>query len=149
MPDLYAISTAIAARFAAAQVTPPATFQNIRVATAAPPGAMPALPCVIVFPDQGDFDTGNGTRMGVHQFTVRFYYGQAGDIARDAVALQKWITVLADQLRISVQLGGLTSVARCTVDGYKVGYLNYGGKDYSGIELTVGVTTTEGWAAVA
>ena len=147
MPDLYAISTAIAARFAAGQVTPPATFQNIRVATAAPPGAMAALPCVMVFPDQGQFDTGNGTRLGLHTFTVRFYYGQAGDIARDAVALQKWLTVLADQLRISVQLGG--TVARATVDAYKVGYLNYGGKDYSGIELTVGVTTTEGWAAVA
>lgn len=147
MPDLYAISQAIAARFAAGQVTPPATFGNIRVATANPPNAMAALPAVMVFPDSGGFDTGNGTRVGTHTFTVRFYYAQAGDLARDAVAIQKWVTVLADQLRISVQLGG--TVARATIDAYKIGYLNYGGKDYSGVEMTVGVTTTEGWAAVA
>jgi hypothetical protein len=147
MPDLYAISQAIAARFASGQVTPPATYQNVRVATANPTNAMAPLPCVMVFPDSGSFDTGNGTRIGVHTFTVRFYYNQAGDIARDAVALQKWVTVLADQLKLSVQLGG--TVARATIDGYKVGYLNYGGKDYSGIEFQVSALTTEGWAAVA
>ena len=148
--DLYAASVAIAARFAAAQVTPPAGYGNIRSSTAAPPNAMGPTPVVYVFPDDGAFDTGNGTRLIVSNFIVRFYYGQTGDIARDSVALQKWVTVLSDQLKGSVQFAGsVTGVARATVDHYKVGVLNYGGKDYSGVELQVRVVWSEGWLAVA
>lgn len=153
MADLYAISQAIAARFAAGQVTPPSGFTNIRVATANPPGSMAALPCVIVFPDSGNVDalpSRAGTRVTTHQFTVRFYYGQAGDLARDAVALQKWTAVLMDQLKTSVQFAGaIPYVTRAWVDSYKLGYLTYGGKEYSGVELAVSVVTSEPWAAVA
>ena len=147
MSDMYAIATALAGRFAAAQVTPPATYQNIRTATAAPPNAMPVRPAVIVFPESGDFQTGNGTRIGGHDFLVRFYFNEAGDIARDQVALLKWLTVLADQLKISVQLGGAVTSAR--VMGWKIGTMTYGKKEYSGLELNVHIVTTEAWAAVA
>jgi hypothetical protein len=147
MPDMYAVATALAARFAAAQVTPPAGYQNIRKATAAPPNAMPVRPCVIVFPEDGEFRTGNGTRMGGSEWLVRFYFNETGDIARDQVALLKWLTVLVDQLKLSVQLGGTVTTAR--VDGYKIGVMGYGRKDYSGIELRVHIVTTEPWAAVA
>ena len=153
MADLYAISQAIAARFAAGVVTPPAGFQNIRMATANPPQAMPAQPAVIVFPDSGNVDelpSRAGTRVTTHAFTARFYYAQAGDLARDAVALQKWTTVLIDQLKGSVQLAGaIAYVTRVAVTGYKVGYLTYGGKDYSGVELSITCVTSEPWAAVA
>jgi hypothetical protein len=147
MPDLNAISIALAARFATAQVTPPAGLQNIRSSTSAPPNQLPPTPCVLVFPIEGDFRTGQGTRLGSGTWIVRFYYAQTGDILRDSVALQKWGTVLVDQLKLSVQLAGI--VARATVDHWKIGTIDYAGSSYSGIELTVEIVTTEPWAAVA
>lgn len=147
MPDITAISVALAARFAAGQVTPPAGLTNIRSSTASPPNQLPQTPCVIAFPIEGDFRTGQGTRLGAGQWIVRFYYAQTGDILRDSVALQKWSTVLVDQLKLAVQLGGI--VARATVDHWKIGIVAYAGKDYSGIELNVEIVTTEPWAAVA
>jgi hypothetical protein len=148
--DVNAITTAVAARFAAAQVTPPTGYGNIRTATGSPPNAIPAMPAVVAFPEEGSFRTGNGTRIGVHAFTVRFYYAEARDLVRDAVALQKWTTVLVDQLRLSVQLAGsVAGVDRVTVDSWRIGILPYGTQEYSGIELSVGVETTEAWAAVA
>jgi hypothetical protein len=147
MPDLYAIANALAARYASGVVTPPAGYQNIRKATAAPPQAMTTRPAVIVFPDTGEFSYFAGKRDSGHDFIVRFYFNEAGDLARDQVALLKWATVLVDQLRLSTQLGGTVTVARC--DTWKIGYLTYGGKDYSGVELGVHVVVNEAWAAVA
>jgi hypothetical protein len=147
MPDVNAITIALAARFAAAQVTPPSGLQNIRSSTGSPPNQLPATPCVIAFPIEGDFRTGQGTRLGAGQWIVRFYYAQTGDILRDSTALQKWSTVLVDQLKGAVQLGGI--VARATVDHWKIGIVAYAGTDYSGIELTVEIVTSESWAAVA
>lgn len=147
MTDFDAIGTALAGRFAAAQVTPPGTLQNIRVSTAQIPNAMPPLPCVLVFPDTGEFRTGNGTRLGVHQWMVRFYLDQTIDLERDINALRRWLGVLVDQLKLSVQLAG--AVDRATVDSWRIGILTYAGQPYTGIELSVGVVKTEGWAAVA
>lgn len=153
MPDFDAITTAVAARFAPAQVTPPAGYQNVRSATADLPNLMPPLPCVLVFLDSGTFETGNGTRIGgregQHTFTVRFYYSQNADLSRDMVALRKWLTVLVDQFRLAVQLGGLTGVTRVTVDSWTVGSFQYANDMYTGIEFGVGLVTSEPWAAVA
>lgn len=148
MPDFDAISIALAARYAPAQVTPPAGItQNIRVATADVPGQMTPLPTVLVLPLEGTFATGNGTRTGEHDHAVRFYYAQTADLAREMPAIRKWLTVLVDQLRISTMLGGL--VTRAVVVSWKAGVMKYAGLDYSGLELVVRVTTDEGWAAVA
>jgi hypothetical protein len=145
---MNAISTALAARYAAGQVTPPAGMGNIRYA-GNPLNAMAPTPCVFVFYDASAFDksAGNASRFGVHSFIVRFYFQQSGDILRDNVALQKWATVLNDQLKTGMQLGG--TVSETVVDAAKIGYMSYANKDYSGIEQTVHVVTTEGWAAVA
>lgn len=145
--DFDAIASALAARFAAAQVTPPAGYNNIVVSTANIPEELPRQPCVLVFLDTGDFETGNGTRIGGHNWLVRFYYSQETDMERHQVGLRKWATVLVDQLKTSVQLSGTVVVAR--VDGYTLGILNYAGQAYAGIELKIGVATSEGWAAVA
>ena len=147
MPDFDAIADALAARFAPAQVTAPTGYLTIRVATAKTPNHLPPLPCVLVFPDAGTFRTGNGTRIGDATFLVRFYYSQIGDLARDVAACRAWLTVLADQLKVSVQLGGTVTTAR--VDTWKIGQMSYAGLDYSGIEFGVTIVTTEGWAAFA
>lgn len=159
MPDFDAINTALVARFAPAQVTPPAGgYDNIRVSTGDLPGQMTPLPTVLVFPESGSYDQKmGGKRDSTNLFTVRFYYNQVGDAERDFPALRKWLDVLSDQLRASVQLGGLTwtngvrqgEVTRAKVDSWKIGFLTYAGVQYSGIELTVSVVVNESLSFVA
>ena len=65
--------------------------------------------------------------------------------------------MLSDQLRASVQLGGLTwtsgvrqgEVTRAIVTAAKVGVLTYANVQYSGIELTVTVLVNESLTMVA
>lgn len=153
MPDFDAISTALAARYTAAAITtaggPPAGQTNIRLSTGDAPNLLGPLPCVLIVPDGGDFRTGNGTRVGGQDWFARFYLAQAAlaDFSRDIPALRKWLTILADQLRTSVQLGGIVTSARTMT--WKLGVMQYAGQDYSGIELGIHVVTDEGWAAVA
>jgi hypothetical protein len=152
---MYGISQAIAARFVPALVTPPAGMQNIRTATAGDPAhplqAMPPLPAVVVTSIRGQRDLSrNTTRIFDHIFEARFYYSQAGDMTRDMAALNKWATVLVDQLRGAVQFAGsIPYVTRASVDGYHVGYLKFADKDYASIIFDVGVQTSEPWAAIA
>jgi hypothetical protein len=152
---MYGISQAIAARFAPGLVTPPAGMQNIRSSTAGDPArpiqAMPPLPAMIVTPIRGQRDLSrNTTRIFDHFFEARFYYAQSGDMARDLAALNKWATVLVDQLRGAVQFAGtIPYVTRASVDGYHVGYLKFADKDYGAIIFDIGVQTSEPWAATA
>lgn len=149
MPDFDAIITATAARYAAGQVTPPVGLTNIRSSTGDAPNQLGPLPCVIIVPLQGTFATGNGTRTGGHDLLARFYLAQAAqaDFSRDLPALRKWLTVLVDQLKISAQLAGIVTSIR--VMTWKLGVMQYGGQDYSGIELGLHVVTDESWAAVS
>ena len=149
MPDFDAISAAIVLRYAPAQVTPPAGLTNIRSSTGDAPNQLGPLPAVIVVPVQGTFTGGASERLGEHDFLVRFYLAQAAlaDFSRDLPALRKWLTVLADQLKASTQLGGIVAAARVTT--WKLGVMRYADADYSGIELGAHVTTSEGWAASA
>jgi hypothetical protein len=143
--DVDAISTALAARYAPAQVTPPAGLTNVRKATADLPQALGQMPIVLVFPDSGALDTGSGSRTGLHRFVVRFYFGLARNLARETNACRKWLTILLDQLKTggAVQLGGLAD--NCEVVDWRIGDLRYAGKIYAGVELGVNVTTSEGW----
>lgn len=147
--DVDAIATALAGRFASGAVTPPAGYGNVRSSTADLPNQISATPAVLVFADSGVFATGNGTRTGESTYTVRFYFAPTLDGTREQAALRKWATVLVDQLRGAVQLGGLAGVTRATVDAWSIGILRYGTVDYAGIELGVTVGTSEAWAAVA
>lgn len=149
MPDFNAITNAIVARFAPAQVTPPAGLDNIRLSTGALPEQMTPLPTVLVFPESGEFDheSAAGKRDSRHEYVIRFYFGQTGNLPRDTVALGKWLTVLVDQLKNSTQLGGIVTLA--LVSGWSMGVFAYAGSDYTGIELTLTIVTNEAWAAVA
>jgi hypothetical protein len=146
LPDFDAIATAIAARYAPGQVTPPTGYANIRTSTADAPGNIVA-PCVIVFPEAGTFEPGSGTRIGPSDFLVRFYFEKAADLPRQLTALRKWLTVLVDQHLLSVQLGG--TVASCRTMRWSVGLLEYGDQPYAGIELGVHVVTSEAWSPTA
>lgn len=147
MPDFDAITTALAARFSAAQVTPPAGYDPITASTGDLPEGMLPTPCVLVFPAGGEFRHVPSKRDSSHMFTVRFYFNQNGDLERDTVALRKWLTVLADQLRLSAQLAGIVTAAR--IESYTVGVMTYATVDYTGLELNVRVIVNEPWTAVA
>lgn len=143
--SLDSISAAIAARYAASQLTAPAGLPTIRLATSNLPNAIAATPCVLVFPADGTFKSGNGVRQGHQDWLVRFYLEKAADLPRQMNSLRKWLDVLIYQHLTSIQLGGLVAV--CRLDGYSVGDMEYGGQTYAGIELSVSTTTSEGWSA--
>lgn len=150
MPDFDAITIALAARFAPAQVTPPAGgYGNVTVSTGnLPEGGLPP-PFVLVFAESGEFTHYPGKRDSKHEFVVRFYYNQDGDMERDTIALRKWATVLVDQLKLSAQLGGIVTLANVT--GWTIGKFGYPGSEvmFTGVELTVEIVVNEAWAAVA
>lgn len=143
--DVDAIAVALAARYAPAAVTPPAGYTNVRKSTGDVPQTLTQMPVVMVLADSGALDTGNGTRAGLHRFVVQFYFGLARNLARENKACRAWLTVLLDQLKTggAVQLGGL--VQNAEVVDWKIGVMEYARKRYSGIELGVTVTTSEGW----
>lgn len=148
MPDFDAIGVALAARYAPAAVTPPAGgYVNIRSSSAYPTAALGPLPCVLVLPFEGTFVSGNGKREGHLDWKVRFYFSQTGTPEKDMKALLKWLTVLVDQTKAAVQLGG--TVATALVMDYLVGKLTFGDQDYSGIELTVHTEAHESWSPTA
>lgn len=145
--DFDGITTAIAARYAPAAVTPPVGLTNVRRATGDWPNALGALPTVLVVPDQGAMDTGGGSRAGLHEWIVRFYlalYSTKG-VGRQMNACRKWLPILTDQLKTGggVQLGGKADNAE--VATWRMGVLDFAGRSYSGVELRIRVTTSEGW----
>lgn len=145
MVDLEAIADAIAAAYGG--LTPPANRGAIRSSSADPDAALGPTPAVTVWVDSGDLETGNGSRRGVLAWIVRFHYQETADLGREARAVLAWLPVLLDALRTSAQLGGL--VARATVDGFTVGILAYGGREYAGVELRVTTVLSEAWTAAA
>lgn len=148
MPDFDAMAVALAARFAPAAVTPPTGgYVNIRSSSAYPTAALGPLPAVLVVPLEGEFVSGNAKREGGHTFAVRFYFSQTGTPEKDMKALLKWLTVLVDQTKAAVQLGGIVDMALVT--DWRVGMLSFGEQDYSGIELSVRIVAHESWVAVA
>jgi hypothetical protein len=143
MPDFDAIAAALAARYVAAAMTAPSGYDPIRVATGDLPGQMTPLPTVLLIPDNGKFEPGNGTRLGDQAWLARFYYNQIGDLERDMAALRKWLTVLVDQHLTAMQLGGLVVYVRTV--SWRVVVLSYAGEKYSGLELGLAVRTSESW----
>jgi hypothetical protein len=147
--DIDGIATAIAARYAAGQLTAPSGYATIRSSTANPPGAIGPTPAVVVSSDRGDFDHGsaNGSRLGEQAWWVRFYFDQTSDLERTEPALRKWLAVLIYQHLAGITLGSLVVVTRLV--SWRIGILAYGGMEYAGIELSVHTATSEAWAASA
>lgn len=150
MPDLGLIAEAVAARYApAALPSPPAGAKRIRSSSANLPNAIPATPAILVFTDQGTFEAGAGTRLGAADYLVRLYYDKHldGDLERDSEAIRDWMTLLVDQHKAQLQLGGLVVAVRTMA--WRIGILPYGGLSYTGAELRVRTVTSEPWAASA
>jgi hypothetical protein len=150
VPNFGTIAESIAARYAAPNLpATPAGARAIRSASANVPNNLPALPCVLVFPDQGAFDAGNGIRIGEEGWLVRLYYDQVagGSLERDSDQLRDWLSLLVDQHKASLQLSGAVLSTRTM--GYRVGILTFAGTPYTGLELRVTTVTSEPWDASA
>ena len=146
--DYSAQGAALAVRFNATNCPAPAGgYQAIRYATNFPAAAVGPLPCVLVFPDEGELVSGNGKRESHATWHANFYFAETGTPEKDFKALLAWLGVLVDATKGAVQLAG--TVAWANVTGWKLGALAYGGKQYSGIELTVHIEAHESWAATA
>ena len=145
--DFDAIATALAARYAPGLMSPPSGLGALRLSTATLPQQVSVTPAVLVFPDSGTLEYGSSTRQGDALMKLQFLYSMGVDMARDSVALRKWLGVLLDQLRGAAQLGGIVASARVT--GWRTVKITYGGDDFNGIELDVAVVTTEAWTATS
>lgn len=147
--DFDAILTGLVNRFIPAAVTPPTGLQNVRFATGDLPNKIAVTPGVLVMLEGGSYESGNTTRKGTHKAKVRFYYAQNTDLRRDLVSLRKWLTVLVDQTKGAVQLGGVAYVTSVVVADWTIGKLPYATDEFTGIELGVDIVTSEPWAATA
>jgi hypothetical protein len=147
MPDFDAITVALAARFASP--TPPTGYDGVKIATGNLPEGMYPLPCVLVFPNEGDVGppTTGARRDHDVAYIVRFYYNQMGDLERDTVALRRWLTVLLTRMDGAVQLGGIITLGY--ISHWQINVFSYAQLDYTGIELTINVHVEEAVTAVA
>jgi hypothetical protein len=146
--DFDAQGVALAARFSAANCPAPAGgYQAIRYASNYPPAAVTVLPCVLVLPSEGELQSGNGKRESGAEWRVLFFYAQVGTPEKNYKALGKWLGVLVDATKASVQLGGTVETALVT--GWSVKTLTWGDVEYDGIELGVHIEAHESWLATA
>ena len=150
-PAFSSIAAAIAARYAPGTMPAPsgAGVRGVKSSTAAPTEQLGQLPAVVVFPTEGDFDTGAGTRKGTQSWAVQFFLAPYSDraLASSSALLLRWLEVLADRHLAGSSLGGAVAVVRTT--GWRAGRLSYAGVDYIGAELRVTTTTTEPWGVTA
>lgn len=143
--DVHAIATALAGRFAAANITPPAGYDDIAVATAELPNALTSLPAVLVFPPDGTWSFNAGaSRVGDLRFMVRVYLGPMMDNGRNAEMINKWHSVLLEQLMGKLALGqGTNGVTHSFITGSNSGFIEYADIRYIGVELEVMVHLVE------
>lgn len=149
MADFNAIAQAIAARFAADQITPPSGENDIALSTEALPSNIIQEPTVLVFPPEIEWHYAGHARSGPVVFPVRFYLFRIRDNARNATLTQKWLGSLYQQLDAQVHLGLSSYVAQAKIENITPGRLSYGGDEFEGIELTVVVSVWEALTAVA
>ena len=144
--DVHAIATAIANRFSAANVTPPTGYADIALSTAELPNAITSLPAVLVFPPDGNWSFNAGAvRTGDLRFPVRVYLGPMLDNGRNAEMVNKWHSVLIEQLIGSLALGQATNgVTHCFIDNSSSGMIEYADVSYAGLEFEVNVHVVEG-----
>lgn len=148
--NFKSMAQAIAARFSAANVTPPAGESNVALSTEALPDAIMNEPTVLVFPPQVEFRYGSGSRLGTADFPVRFYIYKSADTPRRADLLLDWSSALYNQLEGQVHLGlSATGVNDSRITGFSTGEMTYNGTAYHGIEFNVHVVLGEGLSPTA
>ena len=143
--DVHAIATAIAGRFSAANVTPPSGYADIALSTAELPNAITSLPAVLVFPPDGTWSFNAGAaRVGDLRFDVRVYLGPMMDNGRNAEMVNKWHSVLIEQLIGNLALGQATNgVTHSFITGSNSGMIEYADINYVGLEFEVTVHLVE------
>ena len=144
--DVAAIAAAIAVRFAAAAITPPAGYDDIALSTSSLPSAITTTPTVLVFPPAGQWTWSAGaSRVGDLAFPVRFYVATTSDMPRATAAVMAWYSVLIEQLVGQLALGqSAAGVTHSFITGSRAGTFDYAGVDYAVIEFTVLVHLVEG-----
>ena len=143
--DVHAISTALAARFTSAYVTPPSGYANIASSTAEVPDALGSLPAVVVYPPDGSWGyTAGSMRTGDLSYTVRVFLGTKHNTPRGAVLVNKWHSVLLDLNLQQAALGQASNgVTHSYVTASRAGALTHADIEYFGVELQVTVHVVE------
>jgi len=142
--NTYAIGTALADRFSAANTTPPTGYDEVRLATALPPDMISVFPSVVVFPPSTTAEYGpNRLVRQVHRFPVRFYVAKASGTDRVVKALYAWRDVLVEQVVSKIQLGLPSVVVKALVPDIRMGESEYGGEMFAVVEMQIDVTTRE------
>jgi hypothetical protein len=148
--DTYAIGTALAARFSAANTTPPAGYDAVRLATALPPDMISVFPSVVVFPPSTTAEYGpNRLVRQVHRFPVRFYVAKAAGGDRTLRTLYAWRDVLVEQVVSKIQVGLPSVVVKALVPDIRMGESEYGGEMFAVIEMQIDVATREVLGTIA
>jgi hypothetical protein len=149
--DSYAIATAIATRFSAANVTPPSGQPEPAIVTADLPEAISWFPTLLVFPptmDEANYNASRNRTFPLVYQVVLFLSRAQGSAAR-AKLLHDWTTALYGQLGGQVQLGLSTYVTVARVQSFRAGVVEYAGEDYDGIQFEVVVGISESYSPAA
>jgi len=141
--DLTAIASAIADRFNAAAITPPAGYTDPATATYRLPNAITSTPTGIVFPPEGEFSYAAFRRSGNLVFPMRWYIADTSDMPRATDAMYAWGSVLIDQLESQYDLDLAPIVTHAVIGILSFGKLEYADLEYSGIEYPVTVHIEE------
>lgn len=141
--DMTAIASAIATRFGAAAITPPAGYTDPGTAVWQMPTAITSTPTAVVFPPEGTFSYAAFRRSGNLEFPVRWYIAPTDDLPRATKKMYDWAGVLLDQLEAAYELDLAPTVTHATVSGVRFGRLEYAGQEFTGIELAVFVHVEE------
>jgi len=141
--DLTAIASAIAVRFAAAAITPPAGYTEPGTATHLLPNAIASTPTAVVFPPEGEFSYNAQMRTGNLVFPMRWYIADTSDMPRATDAMYAWGSVLIDQLESQYDLDLAPIVTHAVIGILSFGKLEYADLEYSGIEYPVTVHIEE------
>lgn len=149
--DSYAIASAIATRFSAANVNPPTGAEDVKVATADLPENIALFPTVLVLPPEMDAATYNASRSRTFSllYPVMLFLSRSDGSPRRAKAVHDWVTALYGQLGGQLQLGLSSYVSLATVEAFSAGVVSYGGEEFDGIRWDVLVRVNEAYTPVA
>lgn len=143
--DIKAIADALAARFAAAAVTPPTGYDDTATATAELPNAITTTPTCLVFPPELESSFSGYKRSTNLVFPVRWYIAQTSDRPRSIQAVYAWQSYLLDQLEGSFDLDQTGSgVTHAVIVSASAGTGEYAEQEYAVVEFTVVVHVEEG-----
>jgi hypothetical protein len=133
------IATNIATRFSSTGVSAPSGQATIVSSTHLLPNGIAKTPCALVFPPTLDVEYGPNNRVGHLLFPVRFYLAPTADYRKLLTALYLWWDPLIDALTADYDIGGPSEVIDATITSMEMRPLDYEGKSYGGIEMTVRV----------